>query len=76
MDDLILTVTRLGNGMLRVGFEAEAGRSYSLQTTQALGQAWQPLTHFYPEAGGEVSRIVSPRVSRERFFRLVTPARP
>ena len=76
MDDLILTVTRLGNGMLRVGFEREAGRSYSLQTTQALGQAWQPLTHFYPEAGGEVSRIVSPRVSRERFFRLVTPARP
>jgi hypothetical protein len=76
LDDLILTVTRLANGMLRVGFAAEEGRSYSLQATQALGQGWQPLTHFYPEASGKMSRIISPRVSRERFFRLVTPANP
>jgi len=76
LDDLILTVTRLANGMLRVGFAAEEGRSYSLQATQALGQGWQPLTHFYPEESGKMSRIISPRVSRERFFRLVTPANP
>ena len=75
-DDLVLTVTRLANGLLRVGFNAEAGRSYSLQATQGLGQAWEPLRNFYAETNGKVSRIVSPRVSRERYFRLVTPAGP
>jgi hypothetical protein len=75
LDDLILTVTRLANGMLEVSFAAEKGRSYSLQATHALGQGWQPLTHFYPEASGRMSRSISPQVSRE-FFRLVTPANP
>ena len=76
LDDLILTVTRLANGMLRVGFAAEEGRSYSLQFSQALGQAWQPLISIFPEASGRVSRIISPGVDRARFFRLVTPANP
>ena len=73
---LALEVTRLANGMLRVGFAGVQGRSYSLQYTQALDQEWQPLTHFFPETSGKVSRTISPRVSRERFFRLVTPANP
>jgi hypothetical protein len=76
MDDLLLTVTRLPNGMLRVGFNSQMGRSYSLQATQALGQTWQSLSHFHPKTNGTVSRIISPRVTRVRFFRLVTPARP
>jgi len=59
-----------------VGFAGVQGRSYSLQTTEALDQEWQPLTHFFPETSGKVSRTISPRVSRERFFRLVTPANP
>ncbi|MBT3616198.1 MAG: hypothetical protein HN524_09465, partial [Verrucomicrobia bacterium] len=73
---LKLEVTRLGNGMLRVGFVGVQERSYSLQSTQALDQEWQPLTNFFPETSGKVSRIISPRVSRERFFKLVTPANP
>ena len=75
-DDLVLTMTRLGNGMLRVSFTGVQGRSYSLETSPALDQAWQPLTNFFPETSGKVSRMISPRVSRERFFRLVTPAKP
>ena len=75
-DDLVLTVIRLGNGMLRVSFTGVRGRSYSLETTPALDQAWQPLTNFYPETSRKVSRTISPRVSRERFFRLVTAAKP
>ena len=74
-DDLVLTMTRLANGMLRVSFTGVQGRSYSLETSPALGQAWQPLTNFYPETSGKLSRTISPRVSRERFFRLVTPAK-
>ncbi|MBT4226589.1 MAG: hypothetical protein HOD74_03375, partial [Verrucomicrobia bacterium] len=73
---LKLEVTRLGNGMLRVGFVGVQERSYSLQSTQALDQEWQPLTNFFPETSGKVSRTISPRVSRERFFRLVTPVNP
>ena len=75
-DDLVLTVIRLVNGMLRVSFTGVRGRSYSLETTPALDQAWQPSTNFHPETSGKVSRTISPRVSRERFFRLVTPAKP
>jgi len=73
---LSLEVTRRANGLLRVGFEGVQGRSYSLQYTEALGQAWQPLTNFFPETSGKVSRTISPRVSRKRFIRLVTPAAP
>ena len=75
-DDLVLTVTRLGNGMLRVSFEGVQGRSYSLQASLALDQEWQSLSNFFPKTSGKVSRTISPRVSRERFFRLVTPANP
>ena len=75
-DDLVLTLTRLANGMLRVSFAGVQGRSYSLQASLALDQEWQPLTTFFPETSGKVSRTISPRVSRERFFRLVTPANP
>jgi hypothetical protein len=75
-DDLVLTVMRLGNGMLRVSFTGVRGRSYSLETTSALDQAWQPLSNFFPETSGKVSRTISPRVSRERYFRLVTPVNP
>ena len=75
-DDLVLTLTRLANGMLRVGFTGLQGRSYSLETSPALAQAWKPLINFYPEKSGTISRTISPRVSRERFFRLVTPANP
>ena len=73
---LALEVTRRANGLLRVEFAGVQGRSYSLQYTEALGQAWQPLRNFFPETSGKVSRTVSPRVSRERFIRLVTPANP
>ena len=73
---LSLEVTRLANGLLRVGFAGVQGRSYSLQYTEALGQAWQPLGSFFPETSGKVSRTLSPQVSRERFIRLVTPATP
>ena len=75
-DDLVLTVTRLGNGMLRVSFTGVQGRGYSLQASLALDQAWQPLNNFFPKTSGKVSRTISPRVSRERFFRLVTLANP
>ncbi|MBT7028823.1 MAG: hypothetical protein HN969_14830, partial [Verrucomicrobia bacterium] len=73
---LTLEVTRLTNGMLRVSFVGVQGRSYSLQASLALDQEWQPLTTFIPETSGKVSRTISPRVSLERFFKLVTPANP
>jgi hypothetical protein len=73
---LTLEVTRLANGMLRVSFAGVQGRSYSLQASPALDQEWQPLTTFFPETSGKVSRTISPRVSLERFFKLVTPANP
>ena len=75
-DDLVLTMTRLANGMLRVSFTGVQGWSYSLETSPSLHQAWQPLSNFFPGTSGKVSRTISPRVSRERFFRLVTPANP
>ncbi|MEE2947580.1 MAG: lamin tail domain-containing protein [Verrucomicrobiota bacterium] len=74
--NLALKITRLPNGMLRVSFTAVEGRSYSLQFSQSLDQQWQPLSNFFPESSGNVSRIISPRLSRERFIRLVTPANP
>ncbi len=73
---LTLEVSRLSNGMLRVSFSGVKGRSYSLQSSLALDQEWQPLTTFFPETSGKVSRTISPRVNRERFFKLVTPANP
>ena len=76
VDDLVLTMTRLANGMLRVSFTGVQGRSYSLETSPSLDQAWQPLSNFFPGTSGKVSRTISPRVSRERFFRLVTPVNP
>ena len=76
IEELILTVKRLPSGIFRVGFNAEVGRSYSLQATQAIGQAWESLSHFHPKANEFMSRIISPKVSRVRFFRLVAPARP
>ena len=76
VDDLVLTMTRLPNGMLRVSFTGVQRRSYSLETSPSLNQAWQPLSNFFPETSGKVSRTISPRVSRERFFRLVTPVNP
>jgi len=74
--NLTLEIIRLGNGLLRVGFAGVQGRSYSLQYTQALDQEWQPLTNFFPETSGNVSRTISPQVSRERYIRLVTPVNP
>ena len=73
---LKLELMRLPNGMLRVSFEAVEGRSYSLQAALALGQEWQSLSDFYPKTSTKVTRTLSPRVSPERFFRLVTPAKP
>ncbi|MDP7290956.1 MAG: lamin tail domain-containing protein [Verrucomicrobiota bacterium] len=76
ISSLMLEVTRLTNGKLRVGFSAVEGRSYSLQFSQALGQAWKPLINIFPEASGRVSRIIPLGVDRARFIRLVTPANP
>ncbi len=76
ISSLMLEVTRLTNGKLRVGFSAVEGRSYSLQFSQALGQAWKPLINIFPEASGRVSRIIPSGVDRARFIRLVTPANP
>jgi regulation of enolase protein 1 (concanavalin A-like superfamily) len=73
---LKLELIRLGNGMLRVSFKGVQGRSYSLQASLALDQEWQPLSNFFPKTSSKVSRTISPRISPERFFRLVTPANP
>ena len=76
VDDLVLTMTRLDNGMLEVSFTGVQGRSYSLETSPSLNQEWQSLTNFFPETSGKVSRTLSPQVSREQFLRLVTPSNP
>jgi len=73
---LKLELIRLPNGMLRVSFEGVQGRSYSLQASLALDQEWEPLRDFSPKTSEKVSRTISPRISPERFFRLVTPANP
>ena len=73
---LKLGLIRLPNGMLRVSFTGVQGRSYSLQASLALDQEWQSLSNFFPKTSAKVSRTISPRVSPERFFRLVTPANP
>ncbi|MCH2592855.1 MAG: lamin tail domain-containing protein [Pedosphaera sp.] len=73
---LKLELIRLPNGMLRVSFEGVQGKSYSLQSSMLLGQEWQPLSNFFPKTSSKVSRTISPRVSPERFFRLITPAIP
>jgi hypothetical protein len=73
---LKLELIRLPNGMLGMSFAGVKGRSYSLQTSLALDQEWQPLSNFFPKKNAKVSRTISPRVSPERFFRLVTPANP
>ena len=73
---LKLKLMRLPNNMLRVSFEGVQGRSYSLQSTITLDHEWQSLSNFYPKTNEKVERTLSPRVSTERFFRLVTPAKP
>ena len=73
---LKLELIRLPNGMLRVSFEGVQGRSYSLQASLALDQEWETLRSFSPKTSEKVSRTISPRISPERFFRLVTPANP
>ena len=73
---LKLKLMRLPNNMLRVSFEGVQGRSYSLQSTITLDREWQSLSNFYPKTNEKVERTLSPRVSPERFFRLVTPAKP
>ena len=73
---LKLELIRLSNGMLRLSFKGVQGRSYSLQASLALDQEWQPLNNFYPKTSGKMSRTISPRISPDRFFRLVTPAKP
>ena len=57
---LVLKITRLDNGLLRMAFVALEGRSYLLQSSQALGDAWQPLMQVFPEANGQVSRNEHP----------------
>ena len=73
---LALKAIRLKNGSLRVVFEGVVGRSYALQSSKALGQAWEPLMQIFPEADGAVSRIIAPGLGQAQFFRLVTPANP
>ena len=73
---LKLELIRLPNGMLRVSFEGIQGRSYSLEATLALDKEWQSLSNFYPKNTAKMSRTLSPRISPDRFFRLVTPAKP
>ncbi len=75
-DNLILAVTRLVNGQLRLSFEAEVGRSYSLLVTSVLGRAWLRLSNFTPESNGVIAVDIDFESGLNRFFKLVTPAVP
>jgi hypothetical protein len=71
-----LAVTRLVNGQLRLSFEAEVGRSYSLLVTSVLGRAWLRLSNFTPESNGVIAVDIDFESGLNRFFKLVTPAVP
>jgi len=73
---LILKVVQWTKGKLRLSFIGVGGRNYSLQSSQSLGQAWQPLADFLPESNGLVVFNLSAKTGQERFFRVVVPANP
>jgi hypothetical protein len=74
--EMLLAVVRLPNGKVRLSFAAEAGRSYSLLATPALGQAWESIANYSPKSIGTLAFVHSVKAGRERFFKLVTPAKP
>jgi len=75
-DDLILAVTRLFNGQLRLSFEAEVGRSYSLMATSALSRTWLRLSSFTPKLSGAINIDIDLESGQSRFFKLVNHAVP
>ena len=74
--EMLLAVVRLPNGKVRLSFAAEAGRSYSLLATPALDQAWESIANYSPKSSGTLAFVHSVKAGRERFFKLVTPAKP
>jgi len=72
---LTLNVLRLEDGRFRLGFVAVEGRSYTIHTSQALGQAWQPLAEFAPKAAGVVTHELPPS-GGQRYFRLEVVLNP
>ena len=73
---ILLAVARLPNGRVRLIFAAEAGRSYSLLATSALGQAWESLANFAPKSSGPLTFDHTVEAGQELFFKLVIPAGP
>ena len=66
---LTLSVLRLANGNLELGFVAVEGRTYTIHSSQALGQAWQSTAEFVPNEAGPVAHELPPG-GGQRYFKL------
>ena len=67
--NLILTISRLKNEKLQLGFLSAEDKLYTIHSSKALGQVWQPLADFAPKTAGIVTYELSPGAS-QRYFKL------
>ncbi|MFM2082798.1 MAG: hypothetical protein RL380_1489, partial [Verrucomicrobiota bacterium] len=71
----LLTNAIITSNQFQFQFDAEAGRSYAVETRASFAatNAWTPLTNF-PAAPADTNRMVRDSISQtQRFYRLITP---
>jgi hypothetical protein len=76
---LTLEVTGAGAGMVKLGFMAVAGRSYTVQATSALGQPhWRAVAHGLAQESDRWIELSGTALKSEtqEYYRVVTPMTP
>ncbi len=66
---LTLTVIRLKNKKLQLGFVGEQRRVYTIHSSNVMSLKWQPLVEFSPKTRGLITYELS-QDSDQRYFRL------
>lgn len=64
-----------GSGLVRLTFNAVAGRAYTLQTRLAFdGSVWTDVISFAAQAGDRIEQVLDDTTAGvKRFYRLKTP---
>jgi hypothetical protein len=61
-------------GIIRIQFLAAAGKTYSIEYTDALGSGvWVKLADVPPVAGGGPVSVTDPTSRANRYYRIATP---
>jgi hypothetical protein len=67
-----------GGGLVRLSFNAVAGRTYSIQYCDllAIGVGWSTLTTVPAQATSQPVTVEDPSVASgaQRFYRILTPS--